>query len=240
MKPELVGHNVRAKCPGCEGSVSTFEFKSEGKEFGYIIREAGQPQSDHPFRVIFRLLRCAGCGRGGLVALADVGDNVYSLIEFFPRAVDHARLPEAVPDFLQKEVHEAELCMSLDANRGASALLRSALEKALAANGYVKGSLRDRIDEAAEDGVITEARKSRAHDDVRVLGNDVLHDDWRAITSEEAAMSLHYVQRVLEDLYDERETVTRVLVAAGRLPAPEKQPDSEPEGSATHANKASP
>jgi hypothetical protein len=47
------------------------------------------------------------------------------------------------------------------------------------ANGYVNGPLRDRIDEAAADGTITAARSRRAHEDIRVLGNDVLHEDWR-------------------------------------------------------------
>ena len=43
--------------------------------------------------------------------------------------------------------------------RVCSALLRSALEKTLVANGYVKGSLKDRVDDAAKEGVITAARR---------------------------------------------------------------------------------
>jgi hypothetical protein len=82
---------------------------------------------------------------------------------------------------------------------------RSALEKALKANGYMKGSLAARIDEAAGDGVITEARRKRAHEDVRVLGNDVLHDEWRSVTDDEVTAA-HYVQRILEDF-----TMTEIL-----------------------------
>ena len=35
------------------------------------------------------------------------------------------------------------------------------------------------------DGVITEARRKRAHEDIRSLGNDVLHEDWREVTDDE-------------------------------------------------------
>jgi len=94
------------------------------------------------------------------------------------------------------------------------------LEKLLRANGYVKGSLADRIDVAASDGVITEARRKRAHDDVRVLGNDVLHDDWREVKPDEVALAHHYVQRICEDLYDDRLSVEAILTAKKRIPAP--------------------
>ena len=100
---------------------------------------------------------------------------------------------------------------------------RSALEKTLKINGYVKSNdpgLRDlqkRIDAAAADGVITQARQKRAHDDVRALGNDVLHDDWREVSPEEVAAAHHYTQRTIEDFYDDRATVEAVLIAKGKL-----------------------
>jgi hypothetical protein len=62
----------------------------------------------------------------------------------------------------------------------------------------VNGSLAKRIDEAAEDGILTEARRKRAHEDIRVLGNDVLHEEWREITEEEVDLAHHYVQRILD------------------------------------------
>lgn len=114
--------------------------------------------------------------------------------------------------------------LRLGQNRAASALFRSVLEKTLKANGYVKTNdpnLRDlqkRID--AADGVITDARRKRAHDDIRSLGNDVLHDDWRQVTDDEVENSHRYTQRILEDLYDDRTTVEAVLTAKNRLPAP--------------------
>jgi hypothetical protein len=71
----------------------------------------------------------------------------------------------------------------------------------------MKGSLEGKIDEAASDGVITEARRKRAHDDIRVLGNDVLHDEWREVKEEEVSGAHQYIQRILEDFYDDRASV---------------------------------
>lgn len=99
----------------------------------------------------------------------------------------------------------------------AIALLRSALEKTLQTNGYARGTLPAKIDEAAADGVITAARSQKAHEDIRVLGNEVVHDEWRAVTEDEGQSALHYTQRVLEDLCDDRDPVERILIGKGRI-----------------------
>lgn len=99
------------------------------------------------------------------------------------------------------------------------------MEKTLKANGYIKDndpSLRDlqkRIDAAAADGVITEARRKKAHEDIRSLGNDVLHDDWRQVKDDEVENCRRYSQRILEDLYDDRATVEKLLVEKKRIPS---------------------
>ncbi|RIK94740.1 MAG: hypothetical protein DCC71_23230 [Proteobacteria bacterium] len=168
-------------------------------------------------RVHYRLLRCSSCGRAGLAKFHDSGSPPAALEWFVPRAVAAAPLPGSVPVGITAEYREAELCASVEAHRAASALLRSALEKTLKANGYVTGSLQQKIDAAAEDGVITEARKRKAHEDIRVLGNEVVHDDWRSVSAQEVEAALHYVQRILEDLYDDRAAVEQVLAQNGRL-----------------------
>jgi hypothetical protein len=101
--------------------------------------------------------------------------------------------------------------------------MRSTLEKALKHSGYTKGPLAKLIDEAASDGAITAARSVRAHDEIRVLGNDVLHDDWRKITQEEFELSHRYTQRILEDLYDDRQSVLKLLASKGRVPLDAKE-----------------
>jgi|SRR5580658_983712 hypothetical protein len=78
--------------------------------------------------------------------------------------------------------------------------------------------LQKRIDAAAADGAITDARRVRAHDEIRALGNDVLHDDWRLVTDEEVDAAHRYMQRILEDCYDDRATVEKILKAKKRIP----------------------
>jgi hypothetical protein len=99
-------------------------------------------------------------------------------------------------------------------------LFRSVLDKTLRANGYkIKNgtTLEQQIDMAADDGVITQARRQRAHDEIRVLGNDVLHDEWREIPLADVEAARHYAQRILEDFYDDRQSVLSQLRRAGRV-----------------------
>jgi hypothetical protein len=152
------------------------------------------------------------------------------LNDFYPFSIDSATLPTSVPTDVQAEFREAEKCQAIGMNRAASALYRSALEKTLKANGYTKGtdpSLKDlqkRIDAAAADGVITQARQKKAHDDIRALGNDVLHEDWRVVADDEVEDSHRCTQRIIEDLYDDRPTVEAILIGKNRLPAPAPPP----------------
>jgi hypothetical protein len=102
--------------------------------------------------------------------------------------------------------------------------MRSTLEKALKHSGYSTGNLKTKIDEAASDGAITSARSLRAHEDIRVLGNDILHDEWRAISETEFEIAHRYTQRILEDLYDDRASVLKLLASKGRKPVDGQPP----------------
>jgi len=220
MKPRYKNGNVISRCPDCNGAVTTFECKNSSQgEFGTVIVDKQHSYDGQQYsRIIYKLMRCAGCGRGGLAKIHDNGRILDGELEWFiPYSIESATLPDGVPNGIIKEFREAELCASHSAWRAASGLFRSTLEKVLKANGYVKVSLALRIDEAATDGVITEARKKRAHEDIRVLGNDVLHDEWREVNPEEVFASHKYVQRIIEDLYDDRETVESVLIEKGRI-----------------------
>ena len=222
MQPTPVnGYGVKTRCPDCSGAISVFDFRDSSREFGYILIDGGHSFQGQSFtRVHWRLLKCSGCGRAGLAKFHDSGNLPAVLEAFHPRALESPALPAAVPDGIVKEYREAELCASVEAWRAASALLRSTLEKALKANGYMQGSLQQKIDDAAADGVITSARRQKAHDDIRVLGNEVVHDDWRHVDDAEVQVALHYAQRVLEDLYDDRTAVEAVLHSKGRLTPP--------------------
>lgn len=224
MKPYLVPntYNVSAQCPDC-GVVTAWLQAHQ-----IVVNGSHAYKGQNYPRVIYTFCTCARCGRAGLSITPDNGNANAAVLEaFFPAAPSAAPLPPSVPAEVKAEFREAEFCAAFGANRAASALFRSVLEKTLKANGYVKGNdstltdLQKRIDAAAADGVITEARRKRAHDEIRSLGNDVLHDDWREVADGEVADSHHYMQRVLEDLYDDRPAVEKILVAKGKLkPAP--------------------
>jgi hypothetical protein len=219
MQPEAVsGYSVKARCPDC-GAVSMFDHKHPGGDYGSLLTDGSHPFKNSQYaRIHWRLLRCSGCSRAGLAKFHDNGNAQSAVLEsFHPRALASAGLPTAVPDGIAREYREAELCASVEAWRAASALLRSTLEKTLKANGYTKGSLQQKIDDAANDGIITSARRQKAHDDIRVLGNEVVHDDWRPVDEGEVQAALHYAQRILEDFYDDRPAAEAVLKVKGRL-----------------------
>ena len=163
MKPRYENGNVVLRCPDCNGAVTTFEYKDSSQgEFGTIIVNKPHSYEGQQYtRILYKLLRCAGCGRGGIAKIHDKGRVIDGALEWFiPYSIESANLPNGVLEGIVKEFREAELCASHSTWRAASGLFRSTLEKVLKANGYVKGTLASRIDEAASDGVITEARKN--------------------------------------------------------------------------------
>jgi ribosomal protein S20 len=224
--------NVLASCPDCN-AVTSFDTRAFGQnaKLGLVlINEGHSYQGNHFSRIIWRFFRCNVCSRGAVAKLHDNGTAAHAVLEsFLPAASEQAKLPDKAPDDVVKEFREAELVASQGAYRAASALLRSVLEKTLLKNGYdeveatdAKGAkfktrkLAHRIDAAADDGVITQARKQRAHESIRVLGNDILHDDWREVKQEEYDDAHLYAQRILEDLYDDRKTVEGILTKMKR------------------------
>lgn len=230
MSTKFENGNVIAVCPVC-GVQSTFESKRDGSnEHGSIIMDnplnKGWSAVVNNTRVIFRLVRCAGCGRAGLAGVSASGNvNDGTLVEFLPSSVTMIAIPEGVPDGITKEFREAENDASISSYRSASAMLRSVLEKTLRANGYTdealtkagkKPDLYNRIELANEDGILTDARKRRAHNEVRVLGNDVMHEDWKEVKEEDYELAHTYTQRILEDFYDSRDEVLAILDSKDR------------------------
>lgn len=209
VQPRLKqGNSVAAPCPGCGGEPTTFEPVPSAS----CSRTVEGGWNEHCI-----LLKCSVCGRGAACLLieAPVG-GTKDLREFWPKVPVHARVPADVPDDINAELRESEQCIGVGALRAAAALLRSTLEKVLKANGYDQATLVSKIEAASKDGVLTEARMNRANALVRVLGNDVLHEEWREVMVEEVSSAHHYVVRVLEDFYDDRPTVETLLIQKGR------------------------
>jgi hypothetical protein len=209
--------SVSAPCPDCGGAITTFERMDGARELGVVFRQLVLNDGRPVQSVRYVLTRCAGCGRGGLATIHEGGGR-NGLAEFYPTAIDLAPVPPDVPTEICKELREAELCAAHGAFRAASALLRSTLEKTLLAAGYETGSLYKKIEAAAGDGTLTDVRRQRAHDEIRVLGNDILHDAYREVGEEEYTLAHHYTQRILEDFYDNRTTTKALLLSKGRKP----------------------
>lgn len=222
MRAEFVNGNIRADCPDC-GVPTSFEYKlpSGGNEFGTIIIEDPHLYVGLTYlRTFYKLFRCTVCNRPGVAKLHVNNSYLQSSLEWFwPNALKLEKVPSNVPKEILNEFREAELCMSVGAWRAASALLRSALEKVLKVNGFNENSLFEKIEASGNDGVITSARRQKAQDLVRTLGNDVLHEDWREVKQDEVESAHHYVSRILEDLYDDRTTIEKILSSKKRIQA---------------------
>jgi hypothetical protein len=217
--------SVTAGCDRCHGGLSTFEWKVADRELGAVIEAFDDFRRPNLHRH-FRLFRCAGCGRGGLGVFTLPSTERYPskylrLERFTPDVTPRVSLPSDTPKEIVFEYREGEECIEARCNRAAAAMFRSSLEKTLIAAGYKvkRENLFEQIEAAAGDGTITEARKKRAHDEIRVLGNDVLHDAWREISDEEVTLARDYTQRIIEDFYDHRSSTLAQLRAKGRIPA---------------------
>jgi hypothetical protein len=234
---------VLARCPDCDADTSFDEKGFSNTTMGTSIVDGRHVYMGTVFlRVLWKALRCSVCSRGAIAKFHDQGNAQTAVLEdFIPHSVEKAAVPAAVPVDILKEFREAELDAAHAAFRSASAMLRSVLEKTLTRNGYDIVEVRDaqgnpeldkqnnlkksnklihRIDAAAWDKVITETRQKRAHENIRVLGNDILHDDWREVSESEFTEAQKYTQRILEDFYDDRPTVEARLKGQGRLPSP--------------------
>jgi hypothetical protein len=224
-------NNVLALCPDCS-AVTSFDTKGHSNtSLGAVIINGPHPYNGTTYsRILWQFFRCNACSRGAVGKIHDNGSSQTAVLEdFLPGGINKAVLPDSVPEDILKEFRESELDASHGAYRSASAMLRSVLEKTLKKNGYDEVEIKDkqgnpkqsnrlidRIDAAAVDRVITETRQKKAHENIRVLGNDVLHDDWREVKQEEFEDAHKYTQRILEDFYDDRPTVETRLTAQGR------------------------
>jgi hypothetical protein len=222
--------SVTAGCTRCQGAVSTFEWQTHERAYG-VVSETFDGPHFITMRREFRLFRCAGCGRGGLGTITLRNNERYPsgyprLEGFTPDVLVPVALPNETPKDIAAEFREGERCLQSRCNRAAAAMFRSALEKTLTAAGYKVDrhtKLFDQIESAARDGSITDARKHRAHEEIRVLGNDVLHDVWKALEPDEAVLARDYTQRVVEDFYDHRASVLARLREKKRVPAEDQK-----------------
>ncbi len=209
---------IKCICPDCN-AIANFDYKSSSRGFGSVVVDIRHQYNGQSFsRIIYTLFSCTGCGRGG-IAKIHCNNNPHEgeVEDFYPVGIDKAKIPSNTQKEILAELNEAELCASVQAWRAGSTMLRSVLEKVLAQNGYTEKRLVDKIDAANKNGIITDSRTQKAHNEIRVLGNDILHDEWKVVTEEDFSVAYHYCQRIIEDFYDDRNTVENILKEKGRI-----------------------
>lgn len=228
------GAGIIGPCPGCGGAITTFSVKNpqNNSNFGEAIKNDAVTLEGVTYgRTFWKFMSCVNCQMGAVAKIHVEGGsqrNETALVDFYPRAVTQAKLPAQVPTGIVNEFREAERDAGNGEYRSATGLIRSVLDKTLLANGYAtppagktfKPRLVDQINLAADDGIITQARRQRAHEDIRVLGNEILHDEWRLVTEDEYELAHDYCLRILEDFYENRTIVLKVLYAKGRVTPP--------------------
>jgi hypothetical protein len=119
---------------------------------------------------------CKSCGgvvtAGTLRVNADPG--IVPINEIYP---DIKIISESIPEKPREFLRQAQ--NSLHAPSGAIMLCASAVDAMLKDKGYTKGSLNDRIEQAAKDHLITDGMAQWAHQ-VRLDANDERHADEKA------------------------------------------------------------
>ncbi len=128
---------VVARCPGCDGGLSTFEWgylvpqpgvvslavgaSLPTVSFGRLVKRVFQ-QGGQWHDVLYLIVRCAGCGSGALAVVKMIQHQpadqyprqLECLVSFHPEACERLKLPTAVPEGIRQEFREAESASRLD------------------------------------------------------------------------------------------------------------------------------
>lgn len=144
---------------------------------------------------------CNSCSNCVLVrALKAPGG--YAIHEIYPHPLPKP-LDGRIPDFIKKDVEEANNCLSIGANKAATGLARLILQLICLDKGATVGKeLYKQIEELSDKRVITDDIKEWAHS-VRYVGNDALHPnkDSPKIEKEDAEDIINLVEQMIHILY---------------------------------------
>jgi hypothetical protein len=177
---------------------------------------------------------CDSCFRLSIGSLQTKRSNVVSSIEAHLEHMDGyiewlprkgvGKTFDDVPEEIASAASEVHACLSINANRAAIALARAVVEATAKNKGITTGTLENKIDALAEQGLIREHTRQVAHE-VRLDGNEVAHGD---LTSEppdpeEAAETVALMDEVLQEVYQQPARVARVRATRARRKQPEQQ-----------------
>lgn len=226
MPAILKDNSVIGMCHNCQDR-TTFEFTYKGNPLNHTEVEIDNPFESANGLNIYQFCRCAVCGAGGLVIYQGRVGNPYKLKEFYPMDYEAYHIPKETPQGINSEFREAEKCSGIGAYRAGAAMLRSVLEKTLKDHGYTSRYLSENLKDAGKDKIITVPLTKRAEEVVKVLGDDVLHHEWREVTEEEFRSSHTYVQKILDAFYEYPEEVKKELEEKGRTVKKNEEKETE-------------
>ncbi|MBI0047293.1 DUF4145 domain-containing protein [Bifidobacterium choladohabitans] len=110
---------------------------------------------------------------------------------------------EDVPEDIAAVASEAYSCCSIKAYRSAVLMARTALEATAKNKGITSGSLNEKIEELAEQNIITDQLAQEANE-IRLLGNDMAHGDPDIpVSKEDASDILGFLDTVLDYVYQQ-------------------------------------
>lgn len=129
-------------------------------------------------------------------------------IQWFPLASVGKEYPD-VKDPMASVASEAYSCLSINANRAAVLMARTAIEAMAKNKKITDGNLYQKIDAMAEKNIITDQLAEEAHQ-IRLLGNDMAHGDLdEPVSREDATEILGFLDSVLNYVYQQPAAVER-------------------------------
>ena len=161
----------------------------------------------------FALMRCNECGWPSICLLEwdNVGNDPVESFKAEERYLPHTWLPlrpmgkeyEDVPKDIASAASEAYSCFSINANRAAVLMARTAIE-ATAKDKQITGvDLYHKIGAMADKNIITGQLAEEAHE-IRLLGNDMAHGDLaEPVTEEDASDILGFLDSVMDYVYQQ-------------------------------------
>ncbi len=126
-----------------------------------------------------------------------------------PKALDKEFLD--VPPAIAAAASEVHSCLSIHASRAAIAVARAVVEATAKDKGITGGSLQQKIDKLAGQGLIRDHTRQAAHE-LRLDGNSIAHGDLatQPPDSTEAEEIVALMDELLEEVYQQPARVARV------------------------------
>lgn len=116
-----------------------------------------------------------------------------------------------VPEAIGSSANEAHLALAANAARAAVVMARAVIEATAKDKGIKSGSLESKIEQLADQGLISELMRLAA-DEIRFAGNDAIHGNLihESISAGDAEDIVSLMDTILERIYQEPAGVERV------------------------------